>query len=128
MMADRSLTPADAAVATRSFARRFRGVFARPDDGDERDEIDPASTEVAREHLAAATALIEALPSHGETSGGGPAPIPTLLGRLEQAAPAAAARIEAVPADGWGDDLEALQDAIAAIAAHLRAAADAVRT
>ncbi len=128
MTGDRSLTPADAAVAVRSFPRRFRAVFARPDD-DERFEPDevarrpgPEGT-TAVEHLLAAIALVEALP---DAAGSAPADsgtaVTALLERLETVAGDAARRIEAVPNDQWGSRLETTQDGVAEVATRLRSA------
>ncbi len=133
MATDRSLTPSDAVVAVRSFPRRFRAALARPDDADER--LDP--DEVARrpdadgrsavDHLAAATGLVDALPALGAddvaTDG---AAISTLLDRLDAAAAGAVARIDAVSTDQWSERLPMLQDAVGAIAGHLRAATRAM--
>lgn len=69
------LSPSDAAVAVRSFPRRFRGVLARPDDTDDTDLTDDAAQadpdELARrigphgrsaaDHLLAADGVLDLL-------------------------------------------------------------------
>lgn len=126
---DRSLTPADAAVAVRSFPRRFRAVFARPDGDDERFDPDEAARRPgsdgrsAAEHLLTAVRLVDAIPALGsDTAHDTGGPVGDILERLTTAAERAAARIDAVPTEQWSGQLEATQDAVAAIAAHLRAA------
>lgn len=129
MTADRSLTPDDAVVAIRSFPRRFRAVFAQPDE----DRWDP--DEVARrigpdgrsaaEHLVAAESVLSLLEqaigqarrddeavldpafadltkaSPGTTGDDGSA-VPDLLDRFEGTAAHAADRVDGVPSDDWG--------------------------
>ncbi len=135
MTVDRSLTPKDAIVAIGSFPRRFRAVFARPDDADERFDPD----EVARrpgpdgrsavEHLLAATSLLEAVPAAGTAVvADDGTPVPALLDRLTEAATTAADRVAKVPSDDWAVRLETLQDTVGAVADHLYAATAAVRT
>ncbi len=135
MPSDNALTPSDAVVAVRSFSRRFREVFARPDDADESFDLDEVARQrgpdgqSAVDHLVAATRLLDALPGLGATDGGSDdgSAIPGLLDRLERAADHAAPRIDAVQNDHWDTELPALQKAIGAIAAHLRAATHLVR-
>ena len=138
MVADRALTPADAAVALRSFPRRFRSVFARPDDDD---RVDP--DEVARragtdgrtavDHLSAAISVADAV--REATRQRTPAPLPTaapddgrglpqLLDELDAAAIAAADAVDAVSTDDWSIEglLGLVQDAVGLVADHLRAA------
>lgn len=127
-----NLSPSDAAVAVRSFPRRFRAVLARPEDdrGDEAAQADP--DELARrigpdgrsaaDHLIAADGVLAVLDRALEQvrSDDDPVlhpavrdlraawwddehtPLPTLLDRLEQTAGQAADRIDAVPTDDWG--------------------------
>lgn len=127
-MIDRNLSPADAAVAVRSFSRRFRSLLARPDD---EERLDP--DEIARrpgpegvtavEHLLAADGVLglldrglqQALGAGGGTLDAGlgsldaaswpddGTPVSALLDRLEATAIATAARIESVATDRWGD-------------------------
>lgn len=134
MTVDRSLTPDDAAVAVRSFPRRFRAVFARPDDADESFDLDEAARRTgsdgqsAVDHLVAATRLVDALPALGTDEGADDgSDLTSLLDRFERAADHATPRIEAVANDRWEAELPALQEAIAAIAAHLRAATNQVQ-
>lgn len=138
MAGDRDLTPDDAVVALRSFPRRFRGVFARPDDDDDRVDPDEAARRpgadgvTAAEHLGSAIGLVRsagdvarsrhvaALPTTGPDNG---RPLPELLDELDIAADDAAERVDAVPSGDWTSDvLHAVQDAVGAVASHLRAA------
>lgn len=119
------LSPDDAAVAVRSFPRRFRAVLARPDD----ERVDP--DELARrlgpdgrsaaDHLLAADAVLSVLDRTLEQARGGddlvahPAvgdlggvwaddphsPLGRLLDQLEGTASTTAARIVAVSTDDW---------------------------
>lgn len=131
MTGDRALTPDDAAVAVRSFPRRFRATFARPVDDEDRfdpDEIarrpGPEGTSAA-DHLLAALTIVEAIPdAAGATPRDDGAPVSELLDRLQAASDAAAQRIDRVPNDQWGDRLATTQDAVADVASHLRASAD----
>lgn len=143
MVADRALTPDDAVVALRSFPRRFRGVFARPE-GDE-DRIDP--DEVARrpgtdgvtaaDHLCAAIGLVgatgdaarsldaialpEATPDDGRS-------ITALLDALDVASTDAAERVSAVATSDWTTEpLHTVQEAIGAVGVHLRQADSTLR-
>jgi hypothetical protein len=124
------LSPSDAAVAVRSFPRRFRGVLARPDDdAGEGATADP--DELARrigpdgrsaaDHLIAADGVLAVLdraleqvrsdddpvlhPAVGELRGtwweDEHTPLPALLDQLEQTAGGCAQRIDAVPTDDW---------------------------
>lgn len=134
MAGDRSLTPSDATVAVRSFPRRFRAVFASPEDDEDRVDPDEAARRpgtdgrTAAEHLQSAIALIEALPDRGDADAGDDGtPVSSLLDRLQRSADAAAARIDDVPNEGWDGRLEATQDGVAAVAVHLRAATDVLR-
>ncbi|WP_436796238.1 hypothetical protein [Actinospongicola halichondriae] len=135
MTVDRSLTPDDATVAVRSFPRRFRAVFARPEEADERFDPDEAARRPgpdghsAVEHLVAATTLLEAMPAFapGDLVDDG-SPIAPMLDRFTDAASSAVDRIGAVPSDDWSERLGTLQDAVGAVADHLRAASAAVRT
>lgn len=142
MAGDRALTPADAAVALRSFPRRFRAVFARPNDADERFDPDevarrPATDgQSAVDHLASAIALVRAA---GETarhrdrsdpddsSVDSSRPIGGLLDELDESATGAASEVESVPNDAWSTDaIHAVQDAVALVATALRAAGNAI--
>lgn len=158
-MIDRHLSPDDAVVAIRSFPRRFRSLFVPPDD-EEREDPDeiarrygPDGTSAA-EHLQAADGLLamldrgiaQARSVHGETlhptfAGLATAtweddrtPIPSLLERFAATAERAAARVDAVPTDRWGDEvpiagqaenrslLDLVQEVVAIVADHLRRA------
>lgn len=157
MTADRHLTPDDAAVAVRSFPRRFRAVFARPDDEDrwEPDEIGrrigPEGRSAA-DHLLAADGVLALAARVCDQARRGDAvhpavadlstatwdddhtPVPALLDQLEATAETTAATLDRVPTDDWGTPvriadhdaspslLGVVQDAVAAVAAHLRAA------
>lgn len=124
------LSPSDAAVAVRSFPRRFRGVLARPEDAaDEAGQADP--DELARrvgpdgrsaaDHLLAADGVLAVLDRALEQvrSDDDPVlhpavrdlrgtwwedehtPLPALLDQLERTATGCADRIDAVPTDDW---------------------------
>lgn len=131
MAGDRALTPDDAAVAVRSFPRRFRATFARPVDDEDRFDPDEIARRpgpdgaTAADHLLAALAIIEAIPdAAGTPQHDDGAPISELLERLQAAADAAAQRIDRVPNDQWGDRLATTQDAVADVASRLRTSAD----
>ena len=118
------LSPDDAAVAVRSFPRRFRAVLARPDD-DERVDPDELARRVgpdgrsAADHLLAADAVLSLLDRTLEQARGGdvahPAvgdlagvwaddphsPLGRLLDELEGTATTTAGRIDAVATDDW---------------------------
>lgn len=134
MAGDRALTPDDAAVAARSFPRRFRAVLARPGD-DERFDPDELARRPGRDghsaadHLCSAIARLTATDESVRTRSPVPAAdahddgraVATLLDELESAATTAADRIDAVPNDQWSTELMHLvQDAVAEIAATLR--------
>lgn len=141
MTGDRALTPDDAAVAVRSFPRRFRAVLARPEGDDDRFDPDElarrpgADGRSAAEHLGSAIAWLAAAdesartrtpvsPSSGSDDG---RPVATLLDELETTATAAADRIDAVPNDQWSTELmHHVQDAVADVAAAIRRAETAI--
>lgn len=133
MAGDRDLTPDDAAVALRSFPRRFRGVFT-PSDDDDRADPDEAARRpgpdgvTAAEHLASAIGLVRSAgsaASHGTVDDA--RSVPDLLAELDEAATEAAHRVEAVPSADWTSEaLHLVQDAVAAVAVHLRGAQAAV--
>ncbi|HEY1116914.1 MAG TPA: hypothetical protein VGE43_04370 [Acidimicrobiales bacterium] len=136
------LSPSDAAVAVRSFPRRFRGVLARPDD--DRDEVDP--DELARragpdgrsaaDHLIAADGVLALLDRALEQVRADDDPVlppgladlrgaqwpddhtslAAILDRLEQTAAGCADRIDDVPTDDWGRHLR-VADADATVGA-----------
>jgi hypothetical protein len=154
------LSPSDAAVAVRSFPRRFRGVLARPDD--DRDQVDP--DELARragpdgrsaaDHLLAADGVLALLDRALEQVRGDDdpvlhpgladlrgaqwpddhTPLAALLDRLEHTAAGCADRIDAVPTDDWGRQLQVadadatvgaldlVREAVDVVAGHLRSA------
>lgn len=129
MTTDRHLAPSDAAVAVRSFPRRFRSVLARPDDEDrwDPDEIGrrlSSDGTSAADHVLAADGVLALVDRALEQSVGHdevlhPAladlagaswdddhtPVPALLDQLAATADRCAARIESVPTDAW--DLQA---------------------
>ena len=159
MTPDRSLRPADAAAALRSFPRRFRAVFVPPDGDDERTDPDEVGRRVgpdgssAADHLVAAYGIVALLDRaleqvlgdddaslHPAFADLGTAtwdddhtPVPSLLDQFEAGANRAADRVDSVDAEDWtstgriadqGGTVEALtitQDAVDAVAAHLRA-------
>lgn len=118
-----NLSPSDAAVAVRSFPRRFRGVLARPeDDAAEAAQADP--DELARrvgpdgrsaaDHLIAADGVLAVLdraleqvlhPAVRDLRGARwddeHTPLHGLLDRFDQTAAGCADRIDAVPTDDW---------------------------
>lgn len=125
------LSPDDAAVAVRSFPRRFRGVLARPVDETAEPDAQADPDELARrvgpdgrsaaDHLIAADGVLAMLdraleqvgsdddpvlhPAVGELRSAWwedeHSPLPSLLDRLEQTAARCAGRIDAVPTDDW---------------------------
>ena len=125
-----NLSPSDAAVAVRSFPRRFRGVLARPED-DTPDGAQADPDELARrvgpdgrsaaDHLIAADGVLAVLdraleqvrsdddpvlhPAVRDLRGAWwddeHTPLPALLDRLDQTAERCADRIDAVPTDAW---------------------------
>jgi hypothetical protein len=130
MPADRSLSPADAAVAVRSFPRRFRAVLARPADEEERWDPDEIARRVgpdgssAADHLLAADGVLaladRALeqargaepvvhPAFAELSSASwtddHTPVPALLDQFEATADRTATRIEGMDSDDWGREL-----------------------
>lgn len=124
------LSPSDAAVAVRSFPRRFRGVLARPDETDDGQQADP--DELARrigpdgrsaaDHLLAADGVLALLdrtleqvrsdddpvlhPAVADLRGSWwddeHTPLPALLDQLEHTAERCADRIDAIATDDWG--------------------------
>lgn len=128
MPADRLLRPDDAAAALRSFPRRFRAVFAPPDDVDPDDHdpddvgrrMGPDGTSAA-DHLVAADGIVvlldralEQLVGPGDVSlhpafadlasaswGDDRTPVPALLDQFETHATEAAARVDAVAGEDW---------------------------
>lgn len=125
-----NLSPSDAAVAVRSFPRRFRGVLARPED-DAADEAQADPDELARrvgpdgrsaaDHLIAADGVLAVLdraleqvrsdddpvlhPAVRDLRGAWwddeHTPLHALLDRFDQTAEGCADRIDAVPTDDW---------------------------
>lgn len=127
MAVDRSLSPSDAAVAVRSFPRRFRAVLARPDDDGERTDPDEIGRRfgpdgsTAADHLLAADGVLALLDGalevakdddavlHPAFSDLGSAtwtddhtPVPALLDQFEATATRTADRIDAIASQGWG--------------------------
>jgi hypothetical protein len=127
-----NLSPSDAAVAVRSFPRRFRGVLAPPEDDRVEDGTTADPDELARrvgpdgrsaaDHLIAADGVLSLLDRALEQvrSDDDPVlhpavrdlrdtwwddehtPLPALLDQLEQTADRCADRIDAVATDDWG--------------------------
>ncbi len=138
MPADRALAPSDAAVALRSFPRRFRGVLASPgedDSGDDPDEVARRAGQAgltAAEHLVTADAVVVALADalrsrdaaveFPATLADDGTAVSTLLDRFAETAARAADAVDAVASDDWDDLLRPTQDAVGTIADHLRAA------
>jgi hypothetical protein len=121
-----TIAPSDAAVAARSFPRRWRGLFARAAGDD--DHADVLERSGAMELAAAAARVLantaDALPGtvHGVAGIGG-----DVLDRLASAADALARTIESVPPDDWaGAPIVALTDGIDRAATLLRQAERAV--
>lgn len=124
---DRSLRPADAAAALRSFPRRFRTVFAPPDGSNDDFDPDEIGRRVgpdgssAADHLIAADGIVALLDRtveqivgdddasvHPAVADLGSAsfeddhtPVPALLDQFETDALGAADRIDAVGAEDW---------------------------
>lgn len=125
------LSPSDAAVAVRTFPRRFRAVLARPVDDRDGEGAKADPDELARrigpdgrsaaDHLIAADGVLAVVDRaleqvrsdddpvlHPAVVGLREAwwddehtPLPALLDRLEQTATGCAARIDAVSVDDW---------------------------
>jgi len=118
-----TVSPPDAAVAARSFPRRWRALFARAaGDGDAPDVLDRSGAPALA--LRAAVVLGEAAEQlHGRA----PAAIDDPLEALEAEALRLADAIEAVDPGQWDTDgVEALSSAIDEAAALLREADRAV--
>ena len=127
-----NLSPSDAAVAVRSFPRRFRAVLARPEDDTADDTATADPDELARrigpdgrsaaDHLIAADGVLALLdraleqvrsdddpvlhPAVQDVRGASwddeHTPLPALLDQLDRTAERCADRIDAVPTDDWG--------------------------
>jgi hypothetical protein len=125
------LSPSDAAVAVRSFPRRFRGVLARAEDDADDDATAADPDELARrigsdgrsaaDHLIAADGVLALLDRALEQVRSDDDPVlhpavrdlrdawwddehtslPALLDQFEQSAGRCADRIDAVPTDDW---------------------------
>jgi hypothetical protein len=118
-----SVSPPDAAVAARSFPRRWRALFARAaGDGDAPDVLDRSGAPALA--LRAAVVLGSAAEQlHGRA----PAPIDDPLEALDAEAMRLAEAVEAVASGVWdADGVEALSSAIDEAAALLREADRAV--
>ncbi len=138
------LSPSDAAVAVRSFPRRFRGALARPTDDHDDEAATADPDELARrvgpegrsaaDHLIAADGVLAVVERALEQvrSDDDPVlhpavsdlrtawwddehtPLPALLDQLEQTAGRCADRIESVPTDEWARQVR-VADADAAV-------------
>lgn len=121
------LSPRDAAVAVRSFPRRFRAVLARPDDDEDRADPDELARRIgpdghaAVDHLLAADGVLALVdraleqvradadpvlhPAVADFAGAWwddpHTPLPGLLDQLEATAGRCADRIDDVPTDDW---------------------------
>ena len=121
------LSPSDAAVAVRSFPRRFRAVLARPDDEEERTDPDELARRVgpdgrsAADHLLAADGVLALVdraleqvradddpvlhPAVADLGGAWwddpHTPLAGLLDQLEHTATGCAARIDSIATDDW---------------------------
>jgi len=122
------LSPDDAAVAVRSFPRRFRALLAQPAQDDERVDPDELARRIgpegrsAADHLLTADGVLALVDRALEQAGHGDdpalhpavadldgvwvddphAPLGALLDQLAATAAACAARIDAVATDDWG--------------------------
>ena len=120
-----SIAPSDAAVAARSFPRRWRALFARAAGDDEHQDVLDRSGAVdlagdAADVLQRTAAALPVLHS-------APAPGGDALDRLEAAATALASAIDHVDADAWaGAPIEALTSGIDDAATLLRQAERAI--
>lgn len=118
-----TIAPSDAAVAARSFPRRWRALFARAAGDDDNPDLLQRSgaLELAGEAatlLAGATATIPRFTAAAVQQGRGGDPLES----LEAQALALAEAIEAVPAEKWApDDILALE-VVQRVAALLRQA------
>jgi hypothetical protein len=124
-----TIAPSDAAVAARSFPRRWRALFARAAGDEEQADVLARSgaAGLADEAAALLATTADRLPAGS--------PLPSIdgtgLDRLESAASALASVIEHVPADDWGrggaiDLLEAGIDGAAALLRQAERAVDEV--
>ena len=121
-----TIAPSDAAVAARSFPRRWRALFARAAGDDEHADVLARSgavglVERATTLLADAAARLPGTVVAGATTGDTP------LDRLESAATSLARVIESVPGDTWGGaPIDVLTTTIDDAAALLRQAERAI--
>jgi hypothetical protein len=145
------LSPSDAAVAVRSFPRRFRAVLARPDDDEERVDPDELARRVgpdghsAVDHLLAADGVLALADRALEQVRSDPdpvlhpgvadlagvsfddphSPLAGLLDQLEATAARTARRIDDVPTDDWARHVRiAGHDAAAGVLDIVRDAVD----
>ena len=117
-----TIAPSDAAVAARSFPRRWRALFARAAGDDEHGDVLARSganglAQQVTTMLADAAAKLPGTVIPGATAG------TDVLDRLESAATTLARVIESVPADSWaGEPIFVLTATIDETAALLRRA------
>jgi len=120
-----TIAPSDAAVAARSFPRRWRALFARAAGDDEHQDVLDRSgaIDLANDAADVLERTAAALPVlHGASPTGS-----DVLDRLDAAATALAAAIDHVDADDWaGAPIEALTAGIDDAAALLRQAERAI--
>ncbi|HVF76088.1 MAG TPA: hypothetical protein VM938_13695 [Acidimicrobiales bacterium] len=138
----RTVSPSDAAVAARSFPRRYRAVLVRPEDQQDRVTRRPAPDRwSAAEHGAFVAAALSAAadavdryavndnPMVGLDPGEPPSEpsVEATLTRLENAATKLATAVERYPADRWSNGgLDAAREGVHLASHHLREAQRAV--
>lgn len=121
-----SMSPSDAAVAARSFPRRWRALFARAASDDE--QVDVLARSGAAGLAEETTALLATTAVRLPAAAVRPVVGGEGLDRLEAASLALADVIDHVPADDWGRGgaIELLEAGIDGAAALLRRAEQAV--
>ena len=121
-----SISPSDAAVAARSFPRRWRALFAMAEGDDEHSDVLERSgaLDMAREAADTLAQLAERLPAAmpPEIRASG-----DVLDRIAADSDRLARVIDAVPADEWvGRPIETLTEGIDKVASLLRSAQRAI--
>jgi hypothetical protein len=122
-----TISPSDAAVAARSFPRRWRALFARAAGADE-GAADVLARSGAIGLADEASTLLATTADRLPAAGVRPAVVGDGLDRLESAAGALADVIDHVPADDWGrgGSIDLLEAGIDGAAALLRQAERAI--